>query len=1108
MSHFRFSRRILLPFCLLSLLPAFLWLSARAALGQEELPPPSVPAENPEGEPPVVPALDPGEPAAGGPPPEGLALAQARDRLWAEIEQAVQAMDGHRLGALATEAPAAWEPVIARLQAELAGEPLAQAPRPAEPAAAIAGINGAVCSYATIGDAILNAKSGDTIYILPGTYTELLPDISKKTLLFVPATTKCGGEDTGGNSTTVIVDGGGGSVDSNGGLLEINSGSHVTFRHMTLRNATATYGGILYVAGSSTLILDDADVRNGTASSTGGGIRAINSNVTIKNGSFVNDNSATLGSGGGVALDNATLELFNGDIGTSVSSTNSAGGNGGAVYAVNSTVTVDNVNADMRNNSVLNFGGAIYAQDSILDITGAEINNNIGPESGGAIYITGSNSELHLDDVQLDFNQASSAGQNAGGGAIYATSGVQITVDNSEFRGNSTNNIGGALAGRNNTDVVITGTTLITANTSSGSGGAIYMSQSSSDLLIANSTLSDNEAGSSGGAIQATFAPVTLDNATLDHNRADYGGAIRLQLADATLRNNSQIIYNNALYNGGGFYIYQGTLSAITATIGLNVADDPGGGSTNHGGGIYATDATLVFTGTYLTLNTARHKGGGIFLSGSGSSLVMSESGFSANETTHTTTNGGGGALYAEGFMPVTLEGAVVEGNSAIGSGGAIQLRSSPQLLLDDSIVMYNTSSGSGGGIYAAQSSSSVTILGGSLFQNTAGTTGGAIQATFTPLLLQNTEIYENEAGDGGGMMVWLAEAILDNVIVRDNTVTGVGGGIYANQADVTLRSTLGSGPGQCDPATLAADHYCTELRNNSAGEYGGAAYVTGSTSANASGTFTATQSAFMNNSALLGGAALYTGAYTPTVNLDNVLVMGSTDDEAVEIPAAARITVDSSSLVANYDNPLYVTSSSAHITLTNSILWDNLAGPYVGFGSPFTRTCNHSQSTAGGQSMGAAGTDPQFEVTARGQYRLSAGSPARDVCNDGPAADLDGLARPQGSNHDRGAFERVCPLPATAVTPAIAVSGSDITLSWSAVGGATGYAIYRLADDPYGPLPGPHASVASSPYVDNGAAGNPSTNYTYVVAATNDCGDSGPSSRLGEFDFSLTPGN
>jgi hypothetical protein len=298
------------------------------------------------------------------------------------------------------------------------------------------------------------------------------------------------------------------------------------------------------------------------------------------------------------------------------------------------------------------------------------------------------------------------------------------------------------------------------------------------------------------------------------------------------------------------------------------------------------------------------------------------------------------------------------------------------------------------------------------------------------------------------------------------------------------------------------------ELRDNSAGQYGGGAYVTGSSSVTSSGTFTATQTAFLDNSADLGGAALYTEALTPTVLLENVLVMGHSANDAVEVSTPANVTLESSSLVANFDNPLYVSSNSAQITMTNTILWDNLAGPYVTFGASFTRTCNHSQATAGGQSMGAAGTDPQFEVTARGQYRLSPGSPARDVCDDGPDADLDGLARPQGSKHDRGAFERACQLPISAVFPTISRSGGDIELSWNAVGGASGYEIYRLGNDPYGAVTVSHASVASSPYVDTGAAGDPATNYTYVVEASNDCGGSGKSGRLGEFDFALVPGS
>jgi hypothetical protein len=87
-----------------------------------------------------------------------------------------------------------------------------------------------------------------------------------------------------------------------------------------------------------------------------------------------------------------------------------------------------------------------------------------------------------------------------------------------------------------------------------------------------------------------------------------------------------------------------------------------------------------------------------------------------------------------------------------------------------------------------------------------------------------------------------------------------------------------------------------------------------------------------------------------------------------------------------------------------------------------------------------------------------------------------------------------------------IASGGTDVQLSWSAA--AAGANVYRGADDPYFVPGSPYASGVTSTWTDSGAAGDPGTNYTYVIRADGDCGESGNSVRLGEFDFPLLPGS
>lgn len=92
----------------------------------------------------------------------------------------------------------------------------------------------------------------------------------------------------------------------------------------------------------------------------------------------------------------------------------------------------------------------------------------------------------------------------------------------------------------------------------------------------------------------------------------------------------------------------------------------------------------------------------------------------------------------------------------------------------------------------------------------------------------------------------------------------------------------------------------------------------------------------------------------------------------------------------------------------------------------------------------------------------------------------------------------------ASVVSPGITASGTNVQLAWT--GGQAN--VYRAADDPYFAPGAAYATGVSSIWTDGGAAGNPAANYTYILRGVDNCGESGNSQRLGEFDFMLTPGS
>ena len=78
--------------------------------------------------------------------------------------------------------------------------------------------------------------------------------------------------------------------------------------------------------------------------------------------------------------------------------------------------------------------------------------------------------------------------------------------------------------------------------------------------------------------------------------------------------------------------------------------------------------------------------------------------------------------------------------------------------------------------------------------------------------------------------------------------------------------------------------------------------------------------------------------------------------------------------------------------------------------------------------------------------------------------------------------------------------------LQWSGVTGAVNYRIYRSADPYFEPDPWGEtnllAETGSSMYTDSEGAGDPDTNYYYLVRAYRACWESANSPRVGAFDI------
>jgi len=331
-----------------------------------------------------------------------------------------------------------------------------------------------------------------------------------------------------------------------GGLVTIDGGNNV--RIFTIPNAN-------HLTPGSHLTLQNITVANGYSTGVGGGVYVERwSSLTVENSTFTGNYGHN---GGGIG-------------------TNGWEGIGATVIVSGSTFT-NNVATAPGISGGGNGGGGIYvAGGSTATVTGSTFTNNQA-SNGGAIHILLSN--LLVTNVTFNNNDANNSAGGGGGGAIYMDGtkdmAGEIRVVDSQFNGNMTNQLGGAIFSYpEGTGSAHISTSIFDENVSSnrGMGGGIYHQSANhvalmtiDDTLFVNNraiATAANQAGQ-GGAIWSTLATLVVTNSTFTQNSAanmnvlpgddwhrGFGGAIRT--SDNTTILNSTIANNTAGFVGGG----------------------------------------------------------------------------------------------------------------------------------------------------------------------------------------------------------------------------------------------------------------------------------------------------------------------------------------------------------------------------------------------------------------------------------------------------------------------------------------------------------------------------------------------------------------------------
>ncbi len=264
-----------------------------------------------------------------------------------------------------------------------------------------------------------------------------------------------------------------------------------------------------------------------------------------------------------------------------------------------------------------------------------------------------------------------------------------------------------------------------------------------------------------------------------------YGGGIAIASGAALTLTNAVIEYDTAQFGGGIYNDGALTLSGFVF-VGYSQAQ--------QGGGIYNA-GTLNGSNTYLFDNNASVAGGALFNTDTNGRASLSNAFIYNNFASGGVVSTTGGAIV--NFAALTLTNASVQYNRA-DLGGNIYNGVNASVVLSDTLVQGGHANDSGGGIV---NFGIVRALNSLFALNTAGNRGGGIYnggAGGGTVYLTNSTLSANRSdGEGGGIYNYSGSTSLFNVTVAaniaddDNNDTSNGGGIKQFGGTLTLQNTI-----------------------------------------------------------------------------------------------------------------------------------------------------------------------------------------------------------------------------------------------------------------------------------------------------------------------------
>ncbi len=561
------------------------------------------------------------------------------------------------------------------------------------------------------------------------------------------------------------------------------------------------------------------------------------------------------------------------------------------------------------------------------DLNGND-NGNLSPteptRSDNCYHVINNPAYLALEDTILDGftiqggNASYAADSNfASGGGLLSYNYYPLTINNCVFSQNTAVSYGGGiyLYGTNVNAIPITITNSTFVNNYADSGGGLYIK--SGRNKVANCIFANNAATVGGGIFNNQCDPAISDCSFMDNAAQRGGGMFNMGSSlnpspsptiTRCLFSGNYVIYNSAVYSGGGGIYNQSCSPKITDCIFENNQAQPGTLVSTAGGGIYNLESNPGITGCIFTDNIADYGGGMVNI---GASPSITNCTFRRNCATSIYDGGGAIASYDQRYwayswitiFPIPTEPIIThclfEDNTAIGgvSGGIGHLTG--QLYF------------SGGAINKAKEVSYCT------FNRNSARYGGAI---CTAQIVNSCVFNENTAEYGGAVH---SVQTITHSSFNDNSATRDGGAVYLIDNAVTLERCSFTGNSVVRTAndcaggavltlanrTTISD--CSFIQNTLVGPgnaYGGAVYSFYDLSV--------VNSVFAANTAC--GSSAYGGGLFVNAQSSNI----------VNCTLIANAACGASNSVGG----AIVFPDKAASVITNSILWNNTAanGPQI----------------------------------------------------------------------------------------------------------------------------------------------------------------------------------